>query len=545
MRLRFATGLGVIGCGLLGALVACGTSGTSTVTPAPDGGATGDAAGLDATGTIDVASPPPCATIDPAGASQAVLQGIDTVLVPGIEAFAPADTSMALARALSFGVASSATTVQSLHDAATSLRKALAERYLLPSNVESTDGGQVTYLIPPAVLCGDATDGGDASGPASDGGCESQSAAHPLRIRVYRIACDGPGAVEMDWLVGTDKALLLGVEFDPSRVYARLFVAPLSEGSNGVFSTQTTTTSGIEGGTITTTVTTSLAQIDPGATGVLSASLQTTGPGKAHAVLAVPQAIALGVTSADGGAHVAVNVAPASAVVDLSADGDAGTVSGALGLADSQLTIPLSSFVQSFFGRSVSSSATNANDPVTIDLSGVGGSFAYGSGGALTVTGLGLGSGGLRATHAGTDLLHAVVAPDAGGTVDFTATADSKGVAVSFAPGFALDLRYTMASVASSVAELQPFASDDLLSIRLAGGSPSAATLFGDAGSPLTLVGSQSGPLLSVQSGALDLTSTFAPDASVHVPASQCLVRTPGQTGAHDILKDLSARACP
>ena len=60
-----------------------------------------------------------------------------------------------------------------------------------------------------------------------------------------------------------------------------------------------------------------------------------------------------------------------------------------------------------------------------------------------------------------------------------------------------------------------------------------------------TLVGSQTGPLLKVQAGALDLTSTFAPDASVHVPASQCLVRTPGHVGPHDVLKDLAAAACP
>jgi hypothetical protein len=555
MRFRFASCLGIVGCGLLGAAVACGTSATPTMTPAPDGGTGADGStgteggaeidgGLDATGTIDVASPPPCASIDPAGASQAVLQGIDTVLLPGIDAFAAADTSATLARALSLGASSSATPVKALHDAATNLRTSFADRLLLPSYVESTDGGQVTYLIPPSVLCGDGADGGDAGSSSTDGGCESQAAAHPLRIRVYRVACEAGGGVEVDWLVGNDRALLLGIELDAARVIARLFLAPLNEETAALTSTQTTTSSAADGGSITTTVTTTLAQLDPGATGVVAATLETTGPGKAHAVLSIPEAIALGVTSADGGAHIGLNVAAAAAVVDVSADGDAGTVSGALGLGDSRLTLPLSSFVQSFFGRSLASSA-NANDPVVVDLSGIGGHFGYGTGSALAVTGLGLGAGGLRATHSGADLLQVEVAPDSGGTVDFQATADDAGVTVVFATSFALDLRYTMSSVASSVNQLPAFASDDLLSIRLAGASPSTATLLGDAGSPLALVGSQTGRLLRVQSGALDLTSTFAPDASVHVPASQCLVRTPGQTGPHDVLKDLSAAACP
>ena len=70
----------------------------------------------------DAASPPPCGTIDPAGAAQAVLQGIDTVLLPGIDAFGPIDTSAVLARAISFGASSSATPVSSLRDAAKNLR---------------------------------------------------------------------------------------------------------------------------------------------------------------------------------------------------------------------------------------------------------------------------------------------------------------------------------------------------------------------------------------------------------------------------------------
>jgi hypothetical protein len=128
-------------------------------------------------------------------------------------------------------------------------------------------------------------------------------------------------------------------------------------------------------------------------------------------------------------------------------------------------------------------------------------------------------------------------------------TTSDAGASLAFAPSFALDLRYTMARIAPQVTQLQSFASDDLLSITLSGASPSTASLFEDPNgarpAALALVGSQVGPLLRVGAGQLSLTSTFAPDASVVVPASSCLVRTPGQPGSHEVLKDLSAAGCP
>jgi hypothetical protein len=478
------------------------------------------------------------------------LQGIDTVLVPGVAAYSNIDQSATWARTLSLGSAASSTPVADLKNAVQNLRSSLANDLLLPAYVESTGDGAVTYLIPPSVLCGDASDAGADAAESVDGGCDARAAAHPLRLRVYRVACDAGQGVEIDWLVGTDRQLLLGVEFDAARIYARFFFAPLEEDGLAITSTASSSSPSADGGgSITTTVTTTVAQLDPGATGVLAATLETPAAGQAHAVIAIPEAISIGVTAPDGGAHVGLDLAAAAAVVDVTADSDAGVLQGSLGLADTRLTTTLSGFVQGFFGRSLVASA-NPNDPVVVETSGLDGQFAYApAGDSLTFTRLGLGDAGARATHGGTDLLHVDVAPDAGGTVDFVATANDAGVAVAFSPSFGLAIRYSMSSVASEIDQLQPFASDDLLSITLAGANPSTAALFEDPDGSrpvaLDLVGSQDGPLLRVGAGALDLTSTFAPDASVHVAATQCLVRTPGQAGVHDILKDLSAAACP
>jgi hypothetical protein len=145
--------------------------------------------------------------------------------------------------------------------------------------------------------------------------------------------------------------------------------------------------------------------------------------------------------------------------------------------------------------------------------------------------------------------VHVAVAPDRGGAVSFSMAADDAGVSLSFKPSFGLVLRYTMAPVATQISGLQAFASNDTLSIGLSGSDPSTARLYedpdGSSPTALALVGSQTGKLLRVGSGMLSLTSTFAPDASVTVAPSQCLVRTPGQPGVHEVLKDLSVTSCP
>lgn len=552
MRLYRSWRFCVAGFGLMVGPLACGSQ--TTVTSQP--GDAGNAGDVTVPPIGSVTSPPPCGTLDPAGASQAVLNGIDSVLVPLVNAFAMVDTSATLARALTAGSSPSVSPVASTKNAIQSIRDTLANQWLVPPNVESASAGVVAFLVPPNVLCEGPSDGGaasnDGSAPsasASDGGdCASQLAAYPLRVRVYHVACDAGNDIEMDWLVGTDQQLLLAVEFDMARVYARVFFAPLSTDGLPLTSSTTGTVFSADGGILSsmTTTSASIVKLDPGATGALTATLEATDTGQTRAVLSVPEAISLGIT-ADGGPHLGVGIGATSAIVDVTVG--SGEMSGTLGLSDTSLTTTMSGFVQSEFGRSLVDAA-DPNQPVVVETSGFDGQFTYAvAGDTLTATGLGLGDAGAHAWYDGGDLIRVEVAPDAGGAVSFTAAANDAGVAVTFNPSFGLAIRYTMASVAPEVADLQAFASDDLFSITLSGGSAPSAMLFedpnGSSPTALDLVGSQQGPLLQIGSGNLALTSTFAPDASVYLAAPQCLVRTPGQPGIHDILKDLSAAACP
>jgi hypothetical protein len=236
--------------------------------------------------------------------------------------------------------------------------------------------------------------------------------------------------------------------------------------------------------------------------------------------------------------------------VDVIADPDAGTLHGTLGVRGVSLGTTLGSFVQSSFGRSLVSGA-NPNDPVRVGLAGFTGGFAYDRGSeSLQATDIGFADGSAQVIHGSDVLLQVDVAPDAGGTVSFTASAPGadSGVDVSFTPGFVLAIRYALASVASQVDQLQAFASDDLLTISMSGAAQPSATLWvapDGGGNALNLVSPQTGPLVGVASGQLTITSTFAPDAGVTVSSPRCLVRTPGQAGVHDILKDLSSADCP
>lgn len=492
------------------------------------------------------AVPPPCGDLDPATASQLVLTRIDQVLLPAAEALGMIDTSSTLAR---FFATPEPSTITFAADTKTSVNKLaddLSEQWLIASNVESADQvpGQVTFLIPSSE-----SDGGSDGGTPSGFGTTNSE----VRIRVSRIDCSTSDTIELSILLGPDQTRVLAFELEDSRIYGRFFLGDwINDGKQLTEASCTASGSGPMGATETSSCTTSVATIfDPAATGVLAAEVDMTSAGIAHGILALAEVASVGWSNADGGSHQLVHVSSSAEAMGATVNPTAGTITGDLGLGGATVTTTLAGFVSAFFnGRSLAASA-NPDDPVNLSASALAGSFSYAAGSdEVDFNGMNIGANPAVALH-GTDALMTVAfgpAAGSGASVAVTPAANA-GVSLAFTSSNPLlGIRYNLASVASEVVGLPDFAQADLLTIGFGGQNPSVATLLPVASSTnppqLAIFGSGLRSLLQVQSGQLDLTSTFAPAEDIHVAASQCLTETGNQSDTNDGLQDLSGGAC-
>jgi hypothetical protein len=507
----------------------------ANIGPGSDGGV---GTSFDAAMWGDVHSvPASCGSLDPATASQLVLTRIDDILLPAAETLGMIDTSTALARFFNEPQTSSVTFAADTKTAVNELADDLSEQWLVAANVESADGGQVTYLLT-------TDDGGAGNEPP----CGTDAGVAPLRLRVSRIGCDAGDAVEVELLAGTDQTRLLAFELGADRIYGRLFVGDWINAGKQMTETSCSGYELLDGGWVTSSMTTVTTVFDPGATGVVAAEVDVADGGPAHAALSMIEPMSIGWSPADGGAHQSVVVASDDgAMIDVTVDPNAGTIAGSLGSGAATVTTTLADFIREFFDNRSLVPSANPNDPVAVSVPGVAGSFAYAASvDQFTFHGLGWNGQPALAVHGTDTLLRADLAPNAGGLVNFTATAGADaGVDMSFLPPVSLAILYNLASVANEVSGLPPFAQNDLVSIVLGGQNPSVIRL-GPASSSSSYGGGCNQTWFQVRSGQLDMTSTFAPSGAVHVASPQCLVQTAcGESDTQDWLSAVSAAGCP
>ena len=491
------------------------------------------------------AIPVPCGSLDPATASQLVLTRIDEVLLPAAEALAMIDNSTTLARFFATPQPSAITFASDTKTAVNNLADDLSEQWLIPANVESADGGQVTYLVQSS-----SSDGGLEAGSLNGFGSTDSS----VRMTVSRIDCAAGDTVEVAVLIGSDQVRILAFELQNDHVYGRFFLGDMV--NEGKQITESSCSAGTDvgpsdSGTTSSCTTTVSTVFDPAATGVIAAEVDVADAGPVHAVVAVAEPVSIGWSAPDGGTPQSVDLASTAESAGVAVDPNAGTISGSLGLGGMTVMTTVAAFVEAFFdGRSLVASA-DPDDPVNLSAAGLSGDFAYAAGtDEVQFIGMSLGDQPVTATHGADALMEVDFGPGAGvGVSTGITSAAATGVDLSFVSSSPLfSIHYDLASIAGEVVDLPPYAQGDVLSVSFGGQTPSLATLLPvqSSSSPpeLAIFGGGARSLLQIQSGQLDVTSSFAPAEDIHVTGSQCLVESGDQSDTNDGLVGLSAAAC-
>jgi len=483
-----------------------------------------------------------CGTLSSAQAVDFTTQKLDTALRAGLTSLAPVDSSVVLARLLTFGtqkhVTPSADGVNNLADFINTIK----DDWLTSGNVESSQTNVVTFKLNPEEMCkntGVLTTSPDA-GTTYDSNhqdCLNNYTNHPVRFSVTRINCDAGDNVHVDVLLDSDKKKVMTVDLVGTSAAASLDLGQLLSYSNSVEPVSQSSSQK----TVFATP----------ATGVLSAKLDVSGTNKAHFALSLDPAINIGIktsyNSADAGVTdtslVSINVSPKQNLITVDADALAGSVQFSLGLAQTKIDFPFDAFAQ-FFNRDAASGVKHA-EQVSLQVPAVDGNFVYSAtGDTLTVTGLDIGQSTSTVVHGSNTLVSWDSNANAGWKLDLKANGLTTGdVALTLSTPFDVHIKYALAPVQTLIVNLQSFALDDDVDFKIAAPS-SNVTLLQDGSGYLNLVGSLSGSLLRVDTGTFAATSRAAPAANATVAAGQCLNRNPSATGSHAMLQTLSGGAC-
>jgi hypothetical protein len=483
-----------------------------------------------------------CGSLNPTQAVNITADKLDAALRAGLTSLAPVDSSVVLARLLTFGtktrVTPSADGVADLTDFINTVK----DDWLTSSNVESNQTNIVTFKLNPDDVCKNqgvivtGLDGG-ATYSSSHQDCINNYTNHPVRFAVTRTNCDAGDNVHIDVLLDSDKKKVMTVDLVGTSAAASLDLGQWLSYSNAV---QPVSQSSSQ-----TTV------FDTPTTGLLSAQLDVTGTNKAHFSLSLDPAVKVGIrtnyNSADGGVTdtslVSIDVSPKQNLVTADADALAGTVQFSLGLAQTKIGFPFNAFTQMFNRDSASS--VKHSEQVSMQVPAVDGNFAYSAtGDTLTATGLDIGQSASTVVHSNDTLVSWDSNANAGWKLDLKANGLTSGdVALTLSTPFDVHIKYALASVQTLIVNPQPFALDDDIDFKIAAPS-SGVTLLHDGSGYLNLVGSLSGSLLRVDTGTFVATSRAVPAANATVSAGQCLNRNPGATGSHAMLQTLSGGTC-
>ncbi|WP_437592928.1 hypothetical protein [Sorangium sp. So ce1000] len=483
--------------------------------------------------------PKACGTLDASTAASITIDKLDKAFRTTFRALGPADTSLVLARALSFGDEMTLTpSAEGLKWLDEDVLPTLRDRVFVSDNVESEEQGEVVFLLRPDVVCSDATgDAGtgggiaDPSSPDDEERCRERYTKTPLRVVVSRVACGTEDNVHLALLTGTERREFVNLDLIGSKVVVRADVGELAAN--------------------TTIRREEDAEPEPlfddGATGHLEMVEELLSDDKVHATLRVTEDIAVDSTvEQEGGASTRTGVripATTGSAIDITADGTTREIECTLALGRIEWTMPLSSFIH-MFNREAAPQA-NPAEIVELSLPGVHGRFSFdGEGDELRGTDLGIGDAA-KFVHGANTLLSWEVNPAAEHRVKFIATGQSDGsVAVSVPGGFDLSIHYALAPVEALIQDPWAFSLDDDVRLTLSGSTTPSALLLQDTSEALNLLNDQLGSLLQVQSGTFEGTSRIAQDEAVSVPAGQCLNRHIADEGHHGLLQHLSSGPC-
>ena len=524
---RFLRGYGI--SGLLAAVAgvsqwSCSNSNTTAQTDA---------------GTPEVKA---CGSLSAAQAVNITADKLDTALRAGLTSLAPVDSSVVLARLLTFGtkahVTPSADGVNNLGDFINTIK----DDWLTSSNVESSQTDVVTFKLNPDDVCKNqgvvitSLDGGTTYN-SSHQDCINDYTNHPVRFAVTRVNCDSGDNVHVDVLLDSDKKKVMTVDLVGASAAASLDLGQLLSYSNAVQPASP--------GSSQTTV------FDTPTSGVLSAKLDVTDTNKAHFSLSLDPALKVAIrtnyNSADAGVTdtslVSIDVSPKQNLITADADALAGTVQFSLALAQTNVGFPFDAFTQ-IFNRDAASSVKHS-EQVSMQIPAIDGDFAYSAtGDTLTGTGLDIGQTPSTFVHGNDTLVSWDSNANAAWKLDLKANGLTNGdVAVAFSTPFDVHIKYALAPVQTLIVNPQPFALDDDVDFKIASPS-SAVTLLQDSSGYLNLVGSLSGSLLRVDTGTFAATSRTVPAANATVSAGQCLNRNASATGSHAMLQTLSGGTC-
>ncbi len=498
-----------------------------------------------------------CGNLDMAQATQLATTRLEHLGTVGLAALAGLENSRAAARLLSFGNANVIDPFvddaqSNLHD---SLDKLLNEQ-LIASNLESTETSGVVFVLKPGTVCktssapiatigvgvggasgtGGAPGTGGSSAVTLDPDCVSEQTAHPIRIRISRIACDQGDNIAVEVTRDNPGQRLLLAELYAEHAELELDLGAFLLGS------YSTTTSSIQQPSGTYVTQTTKKPLVSAATGVLRSSLTLTGSAQASGNVSVAQAI--DVTVADDSA-ARFRLAAGTSVATIAADGAAKTIQLTSQLGSVDLRTQFKYFISDFFGLSTTASA-DTQQPVDLHLAGLRGSLNFdGTKDTITGDGLDLGGSPATATQAGVALLSVNATNAAQGTIAGTLTGhadDSLGI--TLANGLSVNIQYGLQSVLSLIENPANYLASDTLKVNAAAGS--SMTLWSESTTnDLVVTYSQTGQLLRVDSGNLTFSSLVWPNDTVTTSSNQCLTRTPkSQSGHNDLLDDFTVGAC-
>jgi hypothetical protein len=389
-----------------------------------------------------------------------------------------------------------------LDETGRSLRRLLKERVFAAGNLENKTDSEAIYLLRPDPTCRSLEE--DGTPGEIDAKCADNLAKLPLRVRVTRA---GSGA-RFELLVGSERARPLALTITDAQIAVDLDLGGVK------------TTSAILARTLNQKDDT--PEVLKGA---LRYALTKEGPHRVALAMAVTQALEVD-ERGSGGARI--TSAATDPLLSLTADGDAGTITGRIGLGQTEV-------VDAWEPDGNKSSGAD----MRVVLGGLTGAITFTEASeTVKLTGLGLGKGSTYMEVRGQRIFQLDLNESDGRAYDATIDFDSAGTPrLAISPRFDLVMAWKLAAVASDF-KSAPAAHllDERYQLKLDGASG-----MGPAFSPHE---SKNGDGLRLLSGTLVLSSSKVA-TPVTVQSGQCLLGKEPAAGEHPVLGAFSAGPCP
>jgi hypothetical protein len=500
-----------------------------------------------------------CGSLSAEQAAELVTSRLDHFGSVGLTALSAIENSRAVARLLSFG--ESSIIEPFLEEGLSELREGLAnlhDEQLVPTNVETEQGKEVTFLLSPEAMCKDTaptatpvvtpTGGTSNQGTSStpdtstnvDPECVKDKTEHPVRLRISRIDCDKGDNVAIELLRGNELERIA-----VAKLYANNAELELDVGAY-LRAAETRSYSSSEQSDGTTIEKSTVQPMVSEAVGTVRGSLQLDGSARAEGKLSVTQGIDFTTT---GEKSTRVRIAAGTDVASIIADGIAKRVELAVNLGAIDWQSKFEYFISQFFGLSVTpAAATEA--PVDVRVAGLRGQLVFdGSIDTIDAKGLSIGDGA-SATQSGQTLLSVKALDAKRQAIDtrLLGTA-SDGIQLDFPAGLSVEIGYALEPKMSLLEYPANYLAKDTLGINV----PPASSLLLYPQTPeyddepnLAVTSDQTGTLLGVSSGSLTFTSALWPSETTVVPTNQCLVRIDQNLGdgRHDLMDDFLISDC-